>query len=151
MSDKCETCGKATNYNGWRNYETWHTALWLGNDKKSDTAIRTLVKARGVAQAAETLKERYGALAETMSLISKGGTPFGMEILSGLLSAALSDVEWYDVARHFKPEEWGDHDGRPVTWRDLDRMVGDDLSTDGYSTMDYRQLARDMGCELIEE
>jgi hypothetical protein len=39
-------------YNGWKNYETWNVALWVGNDEHLYRAMRA-----GAPYTAETIRE----------------------------------------------------------------------------------------------
>ena len=51
-----------TTYNGWKNYETWNVALWLGNDEGLCHAAQRLaqsIKGRVSAAAARDFVEEY--------------------------------------------------------------------------------------------
>lgn len=99
-------------YNGWKNYETWATALWLDNDEWSyNTAREVVAEARRVAEArgdteypdvaaADALKE--WAEETFIEPITESGTPYGLAV--DLLRAAWSEVDWFEVAAHYVEE-----------------------------------------------
>ena len=68
-------------YNGWRNYETWNVALWIGNDE-------------GLYNTVLELRERnYGAFVEEMRECAITETPDGVAWNdSGLDIAALDEM-----------------------------------------------------------
>lgn len=94
-------------YNGWKNYETWVTALWIDNEECNQAYAHGL--ASGVIHnnphvddvithasiLAPLLKEwieEINPLAETATLFAD------------LLNAALSDVDWYELAENYLAE-----------------------------------------------
>ncbi len=93
-------------YQGWANYETWAVALWIGNDEGSYGHWR---------EVAAELREEYGddaeygegtysdatvQLAEMIKDEYEEFSPLGGEasLYSDLLNAALSNVNWREVA-----------------------------------------------------
>lgn len=113
-------------HNGWTNYETWLFALWLDNERGTYEMAREM--ARGVvAQYAEDLETHGahddsfsgavsgycrtcgevarrppGALADQLKQWASDEEPdLGASIWSDLLGAALSAVNWYEVAEHY--------------------------------------------------
>jgi len=91
-------------YNGWYNYETWVTALWMGNDQSSyhywqETAQETLKntkaekpltkRERATMALADQLKEEYEELAPELE-----------GVYSDLLNAAMSEINWHEIAQH---------------------------------------------------
>ena len=82
-------------YNGWTNYETWNVNLWLGDDE----AFRELAVIEDLYDATVSLKEYTEELAEMI-------VPdiFKPSIVSDMFGAALSEVDWYDIANHYRDE-----------------------------------------------
>ena len=87
MSDK--------EYNGWTNYETWNVNLWLGDD---DT-FRELAVIEDLYDATVSLKEYTEELAEMIA-----PDIFKASFVSDMFGAALSQVDWYDIANHYRDE-----------------------------------------------
>lgn len=88
-------------YNGWTNYETWAVALWLGNDEGSASYWQ---------EQAEDCVSRYGKDTATSKLagmlkdeICDGefAPDLGASLYADLLGAALSEVDWYEIAEHY--------------------------------------------------
>ena len=105
-------------YNGWTNYETWCVNLWIGNEEgsftywgeKAEELVRTdpddLLPSwckdgwpswhspdqERVARLADAMKEEIEA--EGLDTVSEG-------LFADLLGAALSEVEWLEIAEGF--------------------------------------------------
>lgn len=95
MSTKCETCNQTTEYQGWKNYETWAVNLHLGNDQGLYNAALELA-----ARQYEHNFERADAFKEfTEEVVGELGG-----IAGDLLTAALSRVDWEAVADSWKEE-----------------------------------------------
>ena len=95
-------------YNGWTNYETWNVKLWMDNDEGSYNYYREVAEATyqeteseydwqtkedaAKYRLSEILKDEYGEM-----------NPLGdvANTFSDLLGAALSSVNWYEIAEHF--------------------------------------------------
>ncbi len=117
-------------YNGWKNYETWNVALWLGNEEGSHE--EALCMAADVyrdavpgkyewqtreSQAAYELGKQFQAMIEDANPLVGDASMF-----SDLLSAALSAVEWSDIARHYLDD----------VMPGIDAEMGDDLGEVDY-------------------
>lgn len=100
-------------YNGWTNYETWLVKLWLDNDQGSaeywmEEARDAMNAAVANENSAEGLRdEARGILAERIQsehehyvdeLLPRAG------FASDLMNAALSEVNWEEIARHYVEE-----------------------------------------------
>ena len=80
-------------YNGWHNYETWVTALWIDNEP--DTYEQRCAFARQASSA--------GALAEQIkNWVTDDMMPnLSASLAADLLGAALSEVDWYEIAENW--------------------------------------------------
>lgn len=95
-------CPPATDYNGWTNYETWAVNLWLTNDQESDSYWRARVAELAATlpvtedmlpyHVGDALKEEF----EEASPLNDSCT-----VWADLLNAALSEVNWSEIAKHF--------------------------------------------------
>jgi hypothetical protein len=100
-------------YQGWTNYETWAVNLWLGNEQGSHEYWQEQARAAwGNAQDQEPMYESQRTsdrarillaellkyeLADDPDLTRTAGLPeSGM--YADLLNAALSEVDWYELA-----------------------------------------------------
>jgi hypothetical protein len=83
-----------TSYNGWTNYETWVVKLWIDNEQYDQE--RWL-------EAAKTA-ESTGTLADQMQEEYEDATPETVGVWSDLLSAALGEVNWFEIAEHLQEE-----------------------------------------------
>jgi hypothetical protein len=89
-------------YNGWRTYETWLVALWLDNDRSSYEYWREA--AREVAAEVENPQAAVLVLADRVKAEHSEGAYIRMssnaDVYSDLINAALSEVDWEEIARH---------------------------------------------------
>lgn len=99
----------ATDYNGWTNYETWNVALHIDNEQSSQEYWRERAykcqaeyphhkwndeaKANGIRDLADELKDSHEENAPELE-----GT------YGDLLNAALSSVNWYEIAKNMIEE-----------------------------------------------
>jgi hypothetical protein len=86
-------------YNGWTNYETWATALWIDNEPHTYAERRDLARrAFGVSQYADSLR----------TWIRDWAPDLGATLWADLLGAALAEVNWDEIAENWYAEEQGD-------------------------------------------
>ena len=76
-------------YNGWRNYETWNVKLWLDNDQGTYYHILEL---------GEENEDVYDLAKAIEDFIDELRPDIEASLFSDLLSAALSEVDWHEIA-----------------------------------------------------
>ena len=88
-------------YNGWNNYETWATALWIDNDYGSYQHRCELV-ARAKEEH-EDEEERQDCLASNLKDWIESQNPLieYASLFTDLLNSALSEVDWQEIAENF--------------------------------------------------
>lgn len=97
-------------YNGWRNYETWAVALWIDNEQGSYSYSREMVSDAVESHALDPNTEP----GETVSVsdiadrlkdwIEESAPEMEASLYSDLLNAALSEVDWYEIAENYLEE-----------------------------------------------
>jgi hypothetical protein len=93
-------------YNGWRNYETWVTNLWLSNEEGTYDHWREEARKAWREAEATDIFTRYQVarheLAKHLKDEIEEHCPCWYAGLYGdLLNAALSEIDWYEVAEAF--------------------------------------------------
>lgn len=90
-----------TKYNGWHNYETWCINLWLSNDEGIYNMVNEIVSGAVDGDAepdwqkvsvANAIEEFVKDLPEVTVVTEQAS------FVSDLLGAALSEVDWYEIA-----------------------------------------------------
>lgn len=120
-----------SSYNGWTNYETWCVHLWLSNDEALYNLARATVRAANDepcehcdgsgfvgteseprpcvvcdATGKAAMFKAGDALKEQVADPDVGILPdLGASLASDLLSAALSEVDWTEIAEAFSDRE----------------------------------------------
>lgn len=105
---RCDKCGKPAKHEGWSNYETWALSLWINNEEGSQRYWYE--KARECAERAKDTKTRFHAhteeeaarfdLADALKDELEEAAPDLEGLWSDLLNAALSEIDWGEVADH---------------------------------------------------
>jgi hypothetical protein len=86
-------------YNGWTNYETWNVKLWIDNEEGSYHYWRDQVQ--------ETLEDKQNrddavyAISKALKDEIEDQQPELSGCYSDLLSAAISEVNWYEIAENW--------------------------------------------------
>ncbi len=97
-------------YNGWSNYETWNVALWIDNEQGNYNHWRSEAQDcwdnASPRQATLTREERaaYDLADRLKSQFEEDAPDLGASCWSDLLSAALSEVDWDEIAEHYMDE-----------------------------------------------
>lgn len=83
-------------YNGWTNYETWCVNLWLSNDEALYNLVTELVAdfedEAPMHEIADAVKDFVEELEDVTQVRERAS------FVSDLLGAALSEVDWYEIA-----------------------------------------------------
>jgi hypothetical protein len=82
-------------YNGWTNKETWLVNLWLGDDFAQRSEEGEIVTASFIRETVEEICE-----SETKSVEGR--------FLMDLLNCALGEINYFELAQHYAPEERGE-------------------------------------------
>ncbi len=102
---------EAREYNGWKNYETWCVHLWLANDQGTYRYWRDAARQhRREAPVCSNVEEGIWSveqatrfnLADQLRSELEEASPLGVaSMFSDLLTAALSEVDWHEIADAF--------------------------------------------------
>lgn len=92
-------------YNGWYNYETWLLKLWIDNEEGSsrywDEAAQEVYD-EAEAEKSFTRDERATlTLADRLKDEFEEAQPELAGFWADLLNAAMSEVNWYEIAEHY--------------------------------------------------
>jgi hypothetical protein len=106
MSRKDE---KTEGYQGWTNYETWAVNLWIGNEQESYSHWQEAAKMqKRVAAKSPQVKDNVWTAEEAAKFnladqlkaeIEEDAPDLGSSLYSDLLSAAMSEVNWTEIAQ----------------------------------------------------
>lgn len=104
-------------YNGYKNYETWAVALWIDNEEplyreRLDRIFYTLEDASANYETECTVKSvvtiedyaRHRVADMLKDWIGEMSPDLGASLWADLLNAAISEVDWNELAEHWIPE-----------------------------------------------
>lgn len=95
-------------HNGWWNYETWVVALWMDNEEHSQAYWRDAAQqVYRNAKADEVCNKRDRAvfdLADAIKDAHEEDRPQTKGVFGDLLTGALSEVNWREIAEHLLEE-----------------------------------------------
>lgn len=86
-------------YNGWANYETWVTALWLSNDQGTDETARELVST--TFEDEDVRYPRVTAADALAAWVTDDLLPDLDGLACDLLGHAVESVDWLEVVDSF--------------------------------------------------
>lgn len=97
-----------TKYNGWTNYETWLVNLWMDNEQGSSEYWNECAQEaydNADSDTSFTREERATLnLADTMKDEHEEAQPEVTGLWADMMNAALSEVNWYEIAEHYIEE-----------------------------------------------
>jgi phage/plasmid primase-like uncharacterized protein len=100
-------------YNGWFNYETWVVNLWMDNEKgsydywreESKRCFEECARPETRSYSTQTQKEAAACmLADVIKSEHEESMPEVEGFAADLLNAAMSEVNWYEIAEHLLDE-----------------------------------------------
>lgn len=104
-------------YNGWFNYETWLAGLWMDNDSSEYWATRAQ-EVYDETDKDDTFTHEENAalaLADEMKDHFEEGSPADITgFYADLINAALSEVNWHEIAEHYINEVEKEEDDQPT-------------------------------------
>ena len=98
-----------TGYNGWKNYETWVTALWIDNDEGSYNYSRELVAHAQADMANDSTRMLTLEIADALrewqeETINDLTADVPNCIVGDLLGHAFGQIDWYEIAENYLSE-----------------------------------------------
>jgi hypothetical protein len=88
-------------YNGWSNYETWNVNLWLTNDEGSESMLQEIMdRYRKDEDDSDSEDDINGAAGAVKDWVEEMRPDLGSSMFADLLGAALSEVDWYEIAEN---------------------------------------------------
>lgn len=98
-------------YQGWTNYETWATALWLDNEQHSyegarETARQCYRDAEATTYGLSRLDVAVHDLADVLrEELDEAMPDLEASMWSDLLRSAFGEIDWKELAEHYLDDE----------------------------------------------
>lgn len=102
-------------YNGWANYETWAVALWIDNEEGTHeqrrdmghTAVRDAESHENIPKIWTAQQAARYAYADALKewVTDELMPDLGASLAADLLGAALSEVDWSEIAESWLEDE----------------------------------------------
>lgn len=91
-------------YQGWKNYETWAVALWLGNEEGSyryweEVSQECLDEAEATEYSTRAEEARIELAVRLTNELGDAMPDLGATLWSDLLRAGFSEVDWNEIAK----------------------------------------------------
>lgn len=87
-----------TDYNGWTNYETWLTGVWIDNNEADHACVLDLtLRARSLADLADKLRDYIESSQPDIGTDAHG-------LFVDLMTAAVGRINFAELARHYWDE-----------------------------------------------
>lgn len=138
LAHTVEVPPRDTSYNGWTNYETWVLKLWQDNEQPSQEWWLDAAKNA----------ESKGTLADQMQEEYEEAMPETTGVWSDLLTSALGNVDWFEIAEHLLEEV------KENTRYDIEKIVeaGGSTSSDTTNLEDIVEGIEDLlPTKMLEE
>lgn len=101
-------------YNGWSNYETWNVKLWIDNEEGSYRYWREVVQ-EGWEDSDHDKEDTAYYVSRRLEHEIKDSAPELSGTYGDLLGAALSEVNWYEIAEEMVNDEDFEEDAQEET------------------------------------
>ncbi|TFH00636.1 MAG: hypothetical protein E4H14_19420 [Candidatus Thorarchaeota archaeon] len=90
-------------YNGWTNYETWATVLWIGNDESAQMTVRDMVRENPEdGDLARAIKEWVEDNMPELPGFNDNCFPMGL--FTDFLNASIKETNFYEIAEKLREE-----------------------------------------------
>lgn len=83
-------------YNGYKNYETWVTALWMSNDANAYFYWREVTKE--LMRENDDKDSMVAELADRIHVDIEGGICLDAGLYSDLMQSAIDNIDFYELA-----------------------------------------------------
>lgn len=102
--------------NGWTNYETWCVNLWIGegsSDYWNEIALEVYSESEADTCFSRVERATLDFSDKLKDEIEESLPELGASMAADLLGAAMSEVNWYEIAEHFIEDAESDAELNP--------------------------------------